>query len=430
MAIDLKIIDLSPVDIVPVDIATVDIISFWTTPADIPSTEAAALKAFYDATGGAGWTTKTNWGTAATAANWYGVTVAGGHVTKIELNSNGLTGNAGTTLAPLAAVLLTLKVGGTNALTGITVTALTALTTLDTSNCTLTQAQVDAVLLMLDTAEKSGGTVTISGNNAAPSASGLAYATSLQQKTWTVTTSATVTLSETLTAGALKMAIVNGGAMLFRDGKDYSPYAGTDAGSTPYLIEMCDSAGKVAYAYAGAVGAGAALGGELLTNGSFDGAWGANDLPAGHSIFGTPGANNYLQKDDANDRLRIYSTGSIIGARQFVVSIGALYQMQVDIQSVTSGGVYIAVDGASVFSVAAAGVLTDISCASGISALLSRNSTADVLVNSWSIQKYNDVAATGLHLMSAKNGTTRNMGYVENGFNPNLITLLRVYPAP
>lgn len=48
-------------------------------------TQRAALEAFYNATGGLNWVTKTNWCTDADISTWYGVTVEKGFVTKIEL---------------------------------------------------------------------------------------------------------------------------------------------------------------------------------------------------------------------------------------------------------------------------------------------------------------------------------------------------------
>lgn len=67
----------------------------WVTPTDIPAAEAAALKSLYDLTNGALWTTNTNWGKTATAANWYGLSVNGAlhKVEKIQLNANNLVGN-------------------------------------------------------------------------------------------------------------------------------------------------------------------------------------------------------------------------------------------------------------------------------------------------------------------------------------------------
>ena len=55
--------------------------------------------------------------------------------------------------------------------------------------CALDQASVDNILVSLDTAGQSNGTVTISGGtSAAPGVSGSAAKASLQAKGWTVTT--------------------------------------------------------------------------------------------------------------------------------------------------------------------------------------------------------------------------------------------------
>ena len=52
-----------------------------------------ALETLYDATGGDGWTDKTNWKTTAALDSWHGVTTGPtGRVTRLELWSNGLTG--------------------------------------------------------------------------------------------------------------------------------------------------------------------------------------------------------------------------------------------------------------------------------------------------------------------------------------------------
>ena len=62
-------------------------------PADIPQAEADALIWLYNNTAGASWTDNTDWLTDRTVGNWYGVTVAGGHVTQVLLQSNNLSGN-------------------------------------------------------------------------------------------------------------------------------------------------------------------------------------------------------------------------------------------------------------------------------------------------------------------------------------------------
>ena len=59
---------------------------------DISVLQARVLRNVFRATTGAAWTNKTNWLSTTTAGNWFGITVAGGHVTEINLNSNLLNG--------------------------------------------------------------------------------------------------------------------------------------------------------------------------------------------------------------------------------------------------------------------------------------------------------------------------------------------------
>ena len=77
----------------------------------------SALEAFYDATGGPGWTDSTNWKTSAPLGEWYGVsTDTAGRVTALYLVDNGLAGPIPAELERLAnLVRLDLSV---NALTG------------------------------------------------------------------------------------------------------------------------------------------------------------------------------------------------------------------------------------------------------------------------------------------------------------------------
>ena len=59
----------------------------------VPAEERAALVALYSATDGANWTHNDNWLSAAPLSTWYGVsTDTNGHVTKLHLNSNQLSG--------------------------------------------------------------------------------------------------------------------------------------------------------------------------------------------------------------------------------------------------------------------------------------------------------------------------------------------------
>ena len=57
------------------------------------ASDRVALEALYDATGGEGWTNRTNWKTAAGLGDWHGVTTgADGRVTGLNLHRNGLAG--------------------------------------------------------------------------------------------------------------------------------------------------------------------------------------------------------------------------------------------------------------------------------------------------------------------------------------------------
>ena len=63
----------------------------------------AALVAFYNATGGANWTTDTNWTSEESLSSWHGVaTDSDGRVTELVLNDNGLAGTLPTALGDLS----------------------------------------------------------------------------------------------------------------------------------------------------------------------------------------------------------------------------------------------------------------------------------------------------------------------------------------
>ena len=78
-------------------------LSFTVTVRSSPTGDRAVLEAFYDATGGASWTTDTNWKTSAPLGDWYGVTTdSSGRVTGLELSLNGLSGSIPAELGSLA----------------------------------------------------------------------------------------------------------------------------------------------------------------------------------------------------------------------------------------------------------------------------------------------------------------------------------------
>lgn len=68
----------------------------------IPVIECEALAAFYHATGGNGWTQSSGWLVESDPTLWHGVTVNEGHVEKLVLQNNNLTGSLPAQLADLS----------------------------------------------------------------------------------------------------------------------------------------------------------------------------------------------------------------------------------------------------------------------------------------------------------------------------------------
>lgn len=100
----------------------------------VPQTECEALMAFYNSTGGSGWTTKTNWDTATAISTWYKVTVSGGHVTKLEFpGGNNMIGSLPTELSNLT-YLRTLTIASNMGITGSLPSSLGNVTTLTSLN--------------------------------------------------------------------------------------------------------------------------------------------------------------------------------------------------------------------------------------------------------------------------------------------------------
>jgi|GEM_PF-3099480 hypothetical protein len=63
------------------------------TVTDVSQNECEALVALYNSTNGAGWSNNTNWLVSTSVDSWWEVTVSVGHVSKLSLTNNHLTGN-------------------------------------------------------------------------------------------------------------------------------------------------------------------------------------------------------------------------------------------------------------------------------------------------------------------------------------------------
>ncbi len=116
----------------------------------VPESERSALADLYNATGGAGWTNKTNWLVDGQDVNtWHGVTVVEGRVTKIDLSNNNLIGAVPASFANLTA--LAELVLNNNQLTGLPDLSALALTTFNVSTNALTFEDLEPNIAKLTT---------------------------------------------------------------------------------------------------------------------------------------------------------------------------------------------------------------------------------------------------------------------------------------
>ena len=163
---------------------------------DVPQVEGDALIWLYQHTNGPSWTTHTNWLVTPTVTNWFGITVAGGHVTQMDLNNNNLVGNISAfpvhawaalqnlylytssisgdiSSWTLPAGMKSLRVNGTGISGTPVININTAMREYYYHDCGLTQANVNAILLSVYNRRMAFTFATpslnIGGTNIAPS---------------------------------------------------------------------------------------------------------------------------------------------------------------------------------------------------------------------------------------------------------------------
>lgn len=242
-------------------------------------------------------------------------------------------------------------------------------------------------------------------------------------------------LNTTFTAANARVSYVNGTAFVEASGLDLSAYAGTDLGSTPYLIRLEDASGDVAWGYAGAIGGGEAFSeGELVTNGTME-------LDANWSNTVNAPATNERSDEQAHagtySRKVIHAAAGESGITQTLaaLTVGALYK--------ADGWFYKSAGSYAYFMFNASVISTTQTAAAwgqktGYKVYASGNTAVQGIVDAtgtgyfddFSVQKVTDCAATGLHIMSAKNGIVRGWASIGAtfGYNDNLkVSVYRVY---
>jgi hypothetical protein len=218
------------------------------------------------------------------------------------------------------------------------------------------------------------------------------------------------------------LATKDGEAMLFVDDVDLSSYAGTDSGSTPNMMILEDSSGNICASYIGAIGGGESLGSELITG------W-TNSVS---NPFETITVNvNGRDFDSA-----INTTGSGRADCGDIVTAGSLYKSVVA-TTINSGGSYNYSLGVGAGGSFSAGQLLKTISATGVDTVIFAPKTYTVVgvyagaaINfsaTFTLKKYSDIPATGVHLVSEPDGSTRNVAYKDTNFNPNAVVTIKIF---
>lgn len=241
-----------------------------------------------------------------------------------------------------------------------------------------------------------------------------------------------------ITSGDCHLATRDGEAMFFIDGEDLSGYAGNDVGYTPYRVALFDVSGYVAIAYGGAAGGGEALGSELVVNGNME---------SGDPSDYWTSVNSATLSREADER-----TG---GSGSYCVDvsggIGLTCISQTFVYDTSMNGKILrvsawgrAVSGSIMKLRFSAGSLLDIlegyastdwgndysyitPSGENVQCFSQKATSSTIRLDDISAKPLTDIPATGLHLMSTKNGTTRNMASVETGFDHNAIVGVKIY---
>ena len=224
------------------------------------------------------------------------------------------------------------------------------------------------------------------------------------------------------------LSLIDGTAFVFFAGVDLSSYVGVEGTSTPWKMNIRDKEGDLITGFVGAAGAGETLDSELVTNGTFN--------------TDTTGWTNratllYDTFEVAAGKLHLVSDGSTAaycyGGDNVAFVAGALYKVSADLafttgdirlqvrQAITSGTTYFGVkhitlstDGTHIHYYTA--TVTE-----SVSAQINHTlaTACELTVDNYSIKQVIDCPTTGVHIVSAKNGATRNWASIGASFNYN-----------
>ena len=248
------------------------------------------------------------------------------------------------------------------------------------------------------------------------------------------TTPAVLEASEVSVAGDTKLDPVAG--MFWHLTKNFSAYAGTDAGSTTYKIVFEDGAGKQATAFAGASGSGisASINATHTFASDLDGYTMTNDdetatftQSGGAAVLAVTGAGTNVA------RPQIQKT-SIANVVQNTICFAEIDYL-VNSGTCVLAGVGIGGSGYKSVTETFSGTDTYITpyrnvketSYNRLNLFFNGTNTFSVDLQEVRNKVVTEVPATGLHLFTTKNGTTRGMSSVDVGFDYGGIVSIEVY---
>ena len=364
---------------------------------DVPQEEYDALMWFHIRTAGMGWTSRTNW-LSATVGSWFGVTVAGGHVTALEMPNNNIIGNITSSFLPITILTLVLKQN--TGIADIDVSLLTSADNIDLAGCDFGSAVVAGILANVVTAGVSAGTLDIGGSNSSPNPAGVTSLLALEADSWTLTYS-TVVMENT---GDFYAIMADGDATIRSSATDLSGQ------SAKYIVAYDGTNDKYAFAYGHAADDAEAFT-EVVVNGDFSA--GTNwSFDANWTWSGSTAVYN--------------GTNAPQALVQNTLDEGMLYKGSVDVVS-SSAALRMCFGSTAVYgsNITGTGTFERIMTSVG-SSLLMRGYGA-MEIDNISCLRYDHLGTDALQLRNALTGSTRNWTSIESGFNPNKISKIEVF---
>ncbi len=232
------------------------------------------------------------------------------------------------------------------------------------------------------------------------------------------------------------LSLADGVAFARVQGVDLSPFAGTEGSDTPYMLVLTDDAGsKVSWGYIGAQEAAEELGSELYATANAASDPNGNEADAitgwisNYDTFESTGA------DKSTGSYSLHAVRSSIGndAAGYVCSFtkGKLYKAILDVKVVSGNPNIRAVDGNGSWLVVLEANVADAVWTSktyyftakttgtdgGVG--FSETSNFEAYLDNISIKEVTHVGTDGVHIVSTKDGSTRNWAGIDGSFDYN-----------